>query len=645
MMKRLAAILLILVVMGTAFPGFTALAQSTKTPHENPAIAAGSLDEVSLLLNYSRLFFLASNRQYTDALDALEELRKIDIPDELRNIFDRFNDLCQQLFINLDKLETILNETLTLLEHNKIDEARIKLDQAEAYIQQALIILEDLYLAMDIMSQRLGVFSASVSSDIREAYERLQESLKQLEQLLNMLAELRQSLSEQYYEKYAKIEDKEMLPTGITLNVNPASVYIGDTVDVSGVLQSDGKPLPGRIVIITLDGDTELAVTTREDGSYSGNITVPYRYIETMSIVAAYEPQGNDIDKYLACRSPEVTLKTMFYPTRLEITVPGIAYPGIPFNIEGEVISGENDIERTVAIDLDGVLIAETTASGRFSMEISLPDDVSPGQHYLTATVPARERYIGVFEQRGITVSLIPLKIDMQTPNLIILPRSIQFSGYVGYEDGPISGAGINLVLNDVSTIATTAADGSFTAMLSVPLDLSFIGQRELTINVEPLEPWLGSLSVKRQAIVINPVFIGLTLVAAIALIIVALRRRRTVPEKSVPQEEVIRALVFVSPRVSAVRFTGIKGRIISAYRAILVIIERITGVRMTPEKTLREFLAAVTKLLPGITPQLTELTVMTETALYSDHKPSRETASTAEDITEDIKKELESGA
>jgi tetratricopeptide (TPR) repeat protein len=645
MMKKLVIMLLILVATGTAFPGFTALAQPAKNPHENPDIATGSLDKVSLLLNYSRLFFLASNRQYTDALDALEELRKIDIPDELRNIIDRFNDLCQQLFLTLDKLETILDETLTLLEHNKIDEARIKLDQAEAYIQQALIILEDLQLAMDIMSQRLGVFAASVSSDIREAYERLQESLKQLEQLLNMLAELRQSLSKQYFEKYSRVEEKEMLPTSITLSVNPTSVYIGDTVDVSGVLQCYDEPLAGRNVIITLDGDTEVTVTTREDGSYSGNITVPYKYQEAMAAIASYEPQGNDSDKYLACHSPEVTLRTMFYPTRLEISVPAIAYPGIPFNIEGEIISGENDIERTVAVDLDGTPITGTTACGQFSMEISLPDDVSPGQHYLTVTVPQQERYAGVFEQSSITVSLIPLGIDLETPNLIILPRSIQVSGWVRYEDGPISGAGINLVFNDISTTATTSADGSFTATLKVSLDISFIGQRELTINVEPLEPWLGSLSVKRQAIVINPVFTGLALVAAIALIIITTRRRRIVEEKDVPQEVVIRAPVFITPRVSAIRFTGIKGRIISAYQAILVIIEKITGVRMTPEKTLREFLAAVTKLLPGITRQLTELTVMAESALYSDHKPSRETASTAEDITDAIKKELQGGA
>ncbi len=639
MMKRLAIILLIFAVMGITIPGLTAFAQSTKNPHENPNTAAGSLDKISLLINYSRIIFAASNRQYTDAQEALDELRKIDIPDEFRIIIDRFNDLCQQLFTTLDNLDTILDETLNLIESNNINEAKINLDKAEIYIRDAEILLEDLNLAIDTLSQRFGVFTPSASDEILEAYNRLEDSMEQLQELLKMLISLSVSLNEQY------IEIKGLLPTSLTLSISPTSAYIGDTISASGLLQSYDEPLAGRNVTIMLDEETIVTVSVQEDGSYSVNIAVPYEYKETMNAVAIYKPQGSDADKYLACQSPGVTLFTRFYPTLLDLSAPAIVYPGIPFNINGEVISDEYNIKRTIEVTLDNAQIAETTVSGMFSLELSPPDDISPGQRNLTVTVTPQDRYAGISERRNITIALIPLEIDLETPGLIFLPKLIRLNGRIQSEMGPISDAGINLVFNDISTTARTAFNGSFTATLDIPLDFSFLGQREFTINVEPLEPWAGYLSIKRQVVFINPIVIGLTLLAVLGLIFIVLRKLRTAGEKDVPQEELIRSPAFVTPQVSAAKLTGIKGRIISAYRAGLVIIEKITGVRMTPDITLREFLAMVTKLLPRITRQLTELTVMAESALYSNQNPPRKTANTAEQITDDIKKELRRGA
>jgi|GEM_PF-895183 len=661
MKKRLAIVLSILILMGIIFPSFTAFAQPTKTPHENPATATGSLNKISLLLNYGKIIFLASNRQYSDALAALEELRKIDIPEEFRNIIDRYNDLCQQLFITLDSLDIILDETASLIERNKIREARINLEKAEVYVRDAEIILKDLSSAMDSLSRSFGVFAPSVSDELREAYKRLGDSMKLLQELLNILANLKLSLDE-IYKIYTEIKDKKnfeiyieikgekyieikgLLPTSLTLNISPTSTYVGDTINVSGLLQSYDEPLAGRSVSILLDEDIIATILVQEGGSYSGNITVPFNYKETMNVVTIYEPQGSDADKYLACQSPEVTLYTRFYPTTLKLSTPAIVYPDIPFNIDGEVISDANNSERTLEVTSDNLQIAETTVSGKFNLEISLPDDISPGQRSLTVTVTPQDRYAGISEQRNITVALIPLEIDLQTPGLIFLPKSIQFDGRIQSEMGPISDANINLIFNDISTTARTASDGSFTSTLDMPLDFSFMGQREITINIEPMEPWAGSISIKRQVFFINPVFTGFTLLAVPGLIIIFLRRHRTTNEKSVPQGEVIRFPAFITPQVSATKLTGVKGRIISAYRTGLLIIEKITGVRMTPDITLREFLAMVTKLLPRITRQLTELTVMAESALYSNQNPPGKTANTAEQITDDIKKELYRG-
>jgi hypothetical protein len=127
-------------------------------------------------------------------------------------------------------------------------------------------------------------------------------------------------------------------------------------------------------------------------------------------------------------------------------------------------------------------------------------------------------------------------------------------------------------------------------------------------------------------------------------LVILASRKRRIRHTEYAPLGEVIRPPAFAASRTSAIKLTGIKGRIIAAYRAGLVIIEKISGIRMAPQVTLREFLKAVTKAVPRITRPLTELTALAENALYSNQRPPKKTAATAEDYTADIKKELGRG-
>jgi len=639
MKKRLAVILSIFILTVIVFPSLTALAQPAKIPHENPDAVTSSLDKITLLVNYGRAVFTASDQEYTDALEVLEELRKIELPDEYRNIIDRYNGLCQQLFTTLDSLDITLDEALNLIESNNINEAKSKLDEAEIYLEDATTMLDDVNLTMDAMRQRFGTVAPSIPDELREADERLKDSMEQLQQLFDMLAELRESLNESYN------EIKGLTPTSITLEISPTSAYTGDTVNARGLLQSHEEPLPGRSIIIMLDEDTFISVTSQEDGSYNGNFTLPYEYEETMKAVAVYEPRGNDTDRYLGCQSQQVTLNTRFHATQLKLSTPDIIYPGIPFNISGEIISGANEPMRTVEVTLDDIQIMETTVAGQFNLELSPPEDITTGQRALIIEVAPQERFAGVSERRSITVTLMPLEIDMETPGLTFLPRSIQLSGRVRSERGPTSGASVNISVNNSSATATTASDGSFTATLDIPLDFSLMGQRELSVNVEPLEPWAGDSAVKKQLFIINPVFTSLTLLALLTLAFIVLRRRRTADEKEAPQEEAIRSPAFITPEVPAIKLTGIKGKIISAYRAGLAIIEKIAGVKMTPDKTLREFLATAVKLLPRIAKPLTELTTLAERALYSNQNPPRKTASLAERMTDDIKKELRRGA
>ncbi len=638
-MKRLVIIISVIAVLGIISPGLPALGQPNRTPHENPGMATDLLDTAALLFHYSQILNLAASMKYQDAGETLKEIREIDIPDELRYLIDRYNDLCQQLFTTLDSLENTLNEASDLIDHNRSDEAKQRLDTAEVLIRDASFLLADIETATDTLSNRLRISASTTENRVREAYARLQESLEQLRRLLERLYNLQQSLTERYTEITA------LVPTRLSLNIMPVSAFVGDTITAFGTLSGDGTFLPDKNLTLALDNRLVATATTGTNGGFLANITIPYKYTDTMTLVAVYEPVDGDTGKYLASQSPPVIINTMFYRTLLEISTTQTVHPGLPFTISGQVISGDSNIDRTIDVLLDDTRLAEEIVSGQFSVEVTTPEHALPGNHNITVAVVPHERYAGISKARSINISMLPVYIDAQTPSLILLPKSIRIHGTVNYDLGPVPDARVSLTLNNSSSTVRTSPDGSFTALLKAPIDLSFIGQKEMTIDVEPLEPWATNLKVERQLIAINPLTTGLILVILVALTLLVCRRSQTAYEpKGSPLAEIIELPAPTPLKVPRPGLTGIKGRILSAYWGGLEAIEKMCGINMAPHITLREFLRMIKALLPKITGQFSELTTIAENALYSGYRQHKDTAATAEQLAEDIKEELGRG-
>jgi hypothetical protein len=660
--KRLVITLTIIVILGIISPGLPTIAQPIRTPHENPATATDSLDKMALLLSYSEIINLATSRHYQDALDFLNELRHAYIPEELRYIIDRYNDLCQQLFTTLDDLESLLDETSTLLAHSQIHEAKQRLDTAEVDIQNARSLLEDIKVATDALSDELGVFASPVASQLRQAYARLEESLERLRELIDRLANLRQSQTERY------IQMTGLVPTELSLSITPVSVFVGDSVKASIRLSAEDKPLAGREITLALD-NKPIIITTANDGSRVTNISIPYKYVNSMTFTATYEPSGDDKAKYLASQSPPVTINTRFYRTLLEVSAPEIVYPGLPFIISGRVNSTDGNIDRTVKILLDDTKLAEETVSGQFNLEVTLPEQFPTGEHDLTVAVSPQKRYSGAAETRSLSVSRLPIYVDTQTPTLVLLPQAVQVSGQAYHEDGPVPDATVTLNLKNSSSTTTTSPDGSFNSSIKLPVlpesaplaanpfyvntpangssfDLSPVCPQEITITIEPVQPWHTSLIIKRRFFTINPLITVLILAVLIALglFIYKTSQTRVWQEKGVPRAEVIELPAIAPPSEAKPRLTGIKGRILSAYRGGLEAVEKISGIVMAPNITLREFLKMATLLIPTAIRQFAELTTIAERTLYSARSPHKDTATRAEQLATAIKEELRRG-
>ena len=349
--------------------------------------------------------------------------------------------------------------------------------------------------------------------------------------------------------------------------------------------------------------------------------------------------------------NPQMVITTSFYyPTLLEVSAPDTAYPGLPIIVSGQVSSTDGTIDRTVQVLLDNAPIAQQIIRGQFSLQVTPPQQISTGEHSLTVAVTPQGHYSGAAESLTINISTLPIQTDIQLPLLLVIPKSIQIRGKVYYSLSPIQDARVSLKFRDSLTTVKTSTDGSFTTTIEAPLDLSLVGPQELTITIEPVEPWYASSQIERGIFTINPANIGLMLVAFISLGLLVFTRVRARPvrpreELVIPEAKLREPSTVAPPPRPKYEFTGIRGRILSAYLDGLETVEMVTSIPMAPHTTLREFLNAITpRLLTAIKP-FTELTIVAEIALYSAHRLDEDTAARAEQLAVNIKKELHNGA
>ena len=665
LMSRLTIVFSIIAVLGMFFISSTILARPAQVPHENPAMAKGSSDiAIVLLLYYGNALNLANAGQYQDAQDMLNELKHIAMPDELRYITDRYHVISQQLITTLDNLESLLDETAVLLDRNQVDDAREKLNRAEALCADARFLLEDVEKAIDSLGDILGVLGAATTSQLGQAYHNLQESIYQLRLLVDELSQLRETFGEKN-----EIQAAKLAPTELSLSITPAVVFVGNSVAVSGRLDSGSGYLADRQLAITLADEPVSFITTGADGSYAASLSVPYRYISNMSLTVAYVPSGEDINTYQSCRSQPVPV--MFHHTGLEVSAPETICLGLPFTINGRISPPEDGDNRLIKVFLDNIQLAEAAALEQFSLEVTPPQELANGEHRLLVEVAPRGRCSGASKSIIINISRLPIQVDLQAPQLVIMPNSFQVSGKVYHELGPVRDAKIALDFGRFSTVAETDHDGSFTVTvqpsqfsvvtaassnffytayntIELPLGLSLIGPQELAVDVEIVEPWPASLEITERIFGVNPLNTGLMLMVLISLGLVMYKRGRVgqLVESIIVQSQAgERSAATLVPEPGP-KLSGIRGSIISAYTSGADAIARKTGMAMLPQATLREFLGDVSPLVPSsIASLFRELTTIAEVALYSASKPDGDMATRAKYLTATIEEELHYGA
>jgi len=612
------------------------LAQPTYIPHEDPSKVKEVLNPLWLLTYYGDILSLMTSRDYASALTLINTMGLTYLPSNVKYVVERFNSLLTTLAEKLNQTEALLTQASALLNAYRLTEAKTRLEEASITLGSANITLIELEQALSELASRVGVFASPAGSKVRESYNKLMALMVKLKTLWMKYLELLKSLREEATEFEAlKLEE-----TRLDIWLRQTEAWVGETVEVYGVLTSGGAYLPGRMVSILLGDSMASTAFTNDSGAFTAELKIPYIYVSNLTVKAVYSPQGEDARIYRPCESREISIRILFYRVELKVGYPSKVYPGKSFQVEGyaSTDTGEPVYGLTVKASLaETVKFTSTSSNGYFKLNVKVDPRLHIGVYRLTVEsspmgVYAPGRYVGSLE-----VVKAKLKLIVSAPSVIVIPSKVQIKGEASSELEVVKGIIVTATLADLSN-ATRSDNGSFNVSLGIPASLMLSGVYTLTVRVEPEDPWNQAATYTMNVLILNPINAFLALIASIPIVLVVLKsvktRKRITEAFEAREAELKVTPTLVKPTLV---LEGGWAPVLNCYLKALDAVSKALKLNQEPSETLREFLNRVKPMLKDLTVYFRELTVMAELALYSPVKPRGEDIERAEKLLDKL--------
>jgi len=642
--KQLLILLTMVLISALCMPGgMVVAAEEDSTPHENPDDAEVYYDGVAILGYYTQLVDHVLKRA-PEEVEALHEKGPFaNVPDGLRDSLGDFGEASIEISTLIVGIETSLDEMNELAIQSRFEELLVLADEVRQKLIQAygkLLVIEN---SAGVAGYQLEVPLEGSSASSKRAYSELEGKIDALRSLLKLLQELMSTApgtpgtpgtpGMTLEEIMASLH-----PTEISLEVEPLTVFVGERIQVTGSLESEGIELANRQIVILLDGIPYSEMETGLDGIYKGAVEIPYEYVHQITLQALYYPRDDDIDVYLASKSELIEVEALFYSASLELEVEGKAYPGLDTVIAGRFDYGENPIleKRNIEVYLDGTLITRIHADESFKITVAIDPDMVIGEHRLMAIAPANERYAPVMAETFLEVVKIVPMIDLSPPSMAIMPFAMQVSGRVHSGDEPLGGITILARFSGHEETAVTSEDGSFSMkMATASLDISLVGSKKLEVEAYSESPWVSRNSNTWKLVTLNPILIGLVLVVLVFILVISVRRimasrrkRGIQPGVLVPKPTMGTVGLAGSDDVGSHRIDELveqeenddKRIILTLYTKVLKLIQGLTGTAIKPQTSLREFTRQSATALGPAYSYLDRFTRLVERLLYSKH-------------------------
>lgn len=680
MKKVLCRILLsTLIVISAIVPGLPALAS---IPQEDPEVVVPEYNGISLYRYCSDSIdsLLDSNPDLVAV--KLEKMPYANVPPSITVAMNDFADSMTSLSRTTVGIDKDLNELRELFLQSRLQEGVVITKKILGELLVCQLALKTAERAVLVSSVPFNISNLPPESNLKIAYVEVTTKLGQVRELLgiyqlrlqnllgenidteNILAELTQQisalgnipqtdnllseldillpeldnlLSELDNVLAEALSVKSFVVTNLSIYVNPLSAFVGDDITVSGMLQSEGKPLAGREIRVLLNNVQSAVIKTDASGFYETKIQVPYLYVPEMRVQTLYLPVNNDSGIYLSSISPEFKLAILYYQPKITIDIPPKSYPGQETICAAKLNYGPAiaPLSRTFEAYLDGNFLQEIKATEEFSFKINVSPDIVLGNHAIAFLSSAAGRYAPVEIDTGIYVTRAVPVLTMKFPVVIIVPGQINLAGTVQSEVGVLKNADIDIKIAGASATSNSTADGAFKSSVKMRMGLELLGSEPLEIQISPEEPWNDVLVMSRKVLLVNVINCGIFMVVVLFVGILLswrlkgqidkyLRRRRQevvrlpVPEAVAP----VYSTAVVPPELSKqAEETEPRGRVISLYISILRLMQRASTVLMKPNQTLREFATDMQNKLGPLALPFVEFTRIIERFLYSKHQ------------------------
>jgi hypothetical protein len=668
MFKKCIAVIILLLVIITN-PAISVYANEIDY-HEDPETAGEIFSGIALLQYYSDSLdtILQKNPEETERLLAI--MPYANIPDKLDSSTGEFNSYSITLSYAIDVLDSLWQRESELLSRYQLDEAKKIREQIDEELLSAFNSLDLIKSATESIGSFLRIDMLSAQSDIKTIYNEILDKLQRIEDMLDLFRrrisdieipgitpeQLQELLKPENSEQLANIINEIFSPTVITLAINPSEAFVGDWINITVLLTSDNKPLPGRNVVLVLNGIQYLDVTTDEQGYYLGILQVPYWYIPEIEIRAIYYPEGADIGTYLGSVSQSSTLLVKYYSAKLDLSVKGQAYPAKSLALYGTLKYEDSPVinNRLLNIYLDDSFNNEVITGTYFETPINIPAEIALGNHTIIASSAANGRYAPLIAFLSINVSQAQTYLDLSLPGLSLIPGTINVSGDLYSELGPLNNAVITLDMNRKVTQSQSSIGGTFTGSINKGMELSLLGYQQVTIYIQPSEPWNAPLETTRDIYIINFANIGIILVVLVITSVIL--RVKTGGRHRIYRKLSTGLIEDILPEPISLTKTkigkdtvilwnkreksGLYTHIIDWYIRALKVVAEITSLVLQPHQTIREYAEQTGPKLGLIQKVFNEFTRYIEKLLYSGYKPTEEDVAISRSYSDTIRKE-----
>ncbi|MCX6003245.1 MAG: hypothetical protein NTX46_02255, partial [Chloroflexi bacterium] len=643
---------IILVVVCVAAVVAMSLPVLAVTPHEDPDTAVTVYDGISLFRYYSETWEFVLAKNYEAVQANIQKVSFANLPETLTDTTDHLMSSILEVAQLIVEIDGDMSDLNLLLQQSRFTEVASLSTETIQKVATTKTVLGQAESDTVVTGAAFGVSSASAGSSLRAAYDDVLDRITKIENLLGTYENILASIN----------TSQPLIPTEVTLSAAPGVVFVGDDIVVSGILKSEGGFLAGREVAILINNSQCLTTKTDVNGYYRATLAVPYWYVAEMKIQALYYPQDADIGVYLASLSPEVKLNVLFYEANLTIELAPKAYPGLKTTVSGKFDYGESAAStlREVEVYLDNALVAESTATGDFSLETKLDAGLVIGEHTVTVSLPATGRYASVVASAVLNVAKAVPVLTINFPTSVMIPGRVELRGKIQSEIGPLQNADISIGLDKARVEVKSKDDGTFDVSLKMSMGFELVGSQPLVVQVVPQEPWNDVLTVSRKVLLVNVinctvflaiiVFFGVFLSRRLRARIEAYAEKRRTRPVALPVDRqepapVYSEVIAVPPLLAEAEGEGEpQSRVFSWYISILKLVQRVAKVLLRPNQTLREFAADTQKSLGPVAGYFLEFTKMIERLLYSRYQTTDKEVEVSRRLTSEIEEGLRKG-